>query len=291
MTLIDIVVAVRNEELSIIPFIESIRRIRLPECSVRMIFVEDGSNDGTSILLKKLAATSDDIAFYSIFNPYGQGYALSYGILQSNADALITMDVDSSHPVDVAKEMIEKYRLGFDVVQGKRIIYDNRPVYRRTGSFLYVLFFSLISTTNFFEQNVHFRLMNRTALDVFIKNKSWWYTTRTGFKKNDNLKIYNLNFTAPERFLGESKFNMKRIISAISGSFVTLVNPIIGLIINLMLASLGWVLFALPVFLVSLVSLVVINILLLNKRVSLTAFEESYLVESKPFKQTINKTN
>ncbi|HAX18205.1 MAG TPA: glycosyltransferase, partial [Actinobacteria bacterium] len=69
MTLIDIVVAVRNEELTIIPFIESIRNINLPDSSVRMIFIEDGSTDNTLNLLNSLKCHSKDINAISLINP------------------------------------------------------------------------------------------------------------------------------------------------------------------------------------------------------------------------------
>ena len=47
MVHIDIVVAVRNEEKSILPFVESINSLNISDADIKLLFVEDGSTDGT----------------------------------------------------------------------------------------------------------------------------------------------------------------------------------------------------------------------------------------------------
>jgi glycosyltransferase involved in cell wall biosynthesis len=225
MTLIDIVVAVRNEELTIIPFIESIRNINLPDSSVRMIFIEDGSTDNTLNLLNSLKYHSKDIDAISLINPFGQGVALAWGIARSKADAVISIDIDGSHPVEIIKEMIDKYHQGFDVVQGIRIAYRRDSWYRQVGSNIYFFIFSLVTGIDLHKQNVHFRLMNKKACDIFVRNKPWWYSLRTNFRSRDNIKTCYIPFTAPERASGKSKFNFGRLFVFAFRSFLTLTKP------------------------------------------------------------------
>ncbi len=225
MTLIDIVVAVRNEELTLIHFVESIRSINVTDSSIRMIFIEDGSTDNTLTLLNSLKRDSKDIDAISLYNHFGQGVALAWGIVRSNADAVISIDADGSHPVEIIKEMIAKYHEGYDVVQGIRIEYRRDSLYRQVGSKIYFFFFSLVTGIDLNKQNVHFRLMNKKSRDIFINNKPWWYSLRTNFKRRDNIKTFYIPFTAPERASDKSKFNFSRLLFFAFRSFLTLTKP------------------------------------------------------------------
>ena len=98
-------------------------------------------------------------------------FALSFGISKSNADAVITMDADGSHPFEVIKLMIDENQKGYNVVQGHRVVYDRDKRFRKYFSYIFNSIFSLISGVNLLKQNVHFRLMDRKAVNLFINNK------------------------------------------------------------------------------------------------------------------------
>jgi glycosyltransferase involved in cell wall biosynthesis len=122
VTIVDIVVAVRNEELTIPRFIDEVRSLRLPEgVRTRILFVEDGSTDQTLDLLRSQSRHDPSIQYYSLTNPFGQVGALSMGLAHASGDAVIMMDVDGSHPVDILPEMIAEFLAGADIVQGVRL--------------------------------------------------------------------------------------------------------------------------------------------------------------------------
>jgi polyisoprenyl-phosphate glycosyltransferase len=237
MKTIDIVVAVRNEELTILNFVNSIRKIVKTGYSLHMIFVEDGSTDNTVALLKKLSHSSDDIAYYSLYNPIGPGLAVSYGILQSKADAVITMDVDGSHSYELINVMIDKFDEGFDIIQARRIGYNRKHLFRKIGSKIYFPLFSLFTGVNLNKQNVHFRLMNRKAIEVFRRTPKTWMSVRLKNSKRDALKIDYINFEAQERNEGSSNFNLKRLITFAYKSFLTLTDVPMFIFLNVLLLS------------------------------------------------------
>jgi len=206
----DLIIAVRNEAENLDSLYKNFLNLAVNGIDFGLIFIEDGSSDNTVELLRKLSASNDNVKYFSLSHPYGQGFALSFGISKSDADAVITMDADGSHPFEVVKILADKFLEGLNVVQGHRIVYDREKRFRKYFSYLFNGTFSLLSGVNFLKQNVHFRLMDRKAADIFIKNKRWWYSARVNFKGYE-IKSAFIEFSAPERTLGESKFNFIRL--------------------------------------------------------------------------------
>ncbi len=233
--LIEIICAVRNEASSLQTFVDSVRRLNVPDCILQMTFIEDGSTDSTVAVLKELAISSDDISYYSLFNPYGQGFALAYGIFNSTADAIITMDVDGSHPLAIAENMIRLYLADYDIIQGNRVVYNRNSFYRKIASKLYFNIFSLLTGVNLYKQNVHFRLMSSKAIDKFRKSPKTWYSARLKNMNNSQFRLYYIDFEAPERTIGQSKFNFKRLLYFAYHAFLTLTDKSIFLLLNIII--------------------------------------------------------
>jgi polyisoprenyl-phosphate glycosyltransferase len=208
------------------------------EYSLEFLFIEDGSVDNTLQVLKSLSVRKKNVCYISLKNPFGQGIALAIGIVKSSADAVVSIDIDGSHPLEVVKSMIEKYLEGYDVVQGVRVEYKRNSLYRAVGSKIYFLLFRMMTGINLGRQNVHFRLMSDKACKIVRSNQTWWYSLRTKFRNSDHLRIAYIPFTAPERTIGNSKFHFRRLFIFAWNSFLTLTSPpmflvlvIIGLIL------------------------------------------------------------
>ena len=141
------------------------------EVNINIIFLEDGSSDGTVELLRNLSKNLNNINYISFENKYGQYAALSYGLSISKADAVITMDVDGGHPIETAIEMINSYLEGNNLVQGHRIVYKRKKFYRTVMSYAYNLFYYMIVGVNFFKQNVMFRFMDKSTKEKFLQEQ------------------------------------------------------------------------------------------------------------------------
>jgi dolichol-phosphate mannosyltransferase len=224
MKSVDILVAVRNEEKSIPLFIKEVNELVSGLADVRIIFLEDGSNDRTVEVLTDLSKKYENVDFVSLENKYGQYAALTFGLIYSKADAVITMDVDGGHPVETAVEMIKSFLKGNNLVQGHRIVYKRKKFYRTVLSFAYNLFFYLIVGVNFFKQNVMFRLMDKSTKEKFLQNKNWWHIFKTNFKAKDSIKTDYVKYSAPERELGESKYGFFRLLKLSYKSFFALLS-------------------------------------------------------------------
>lgn len=260
MKSVDVLVAVRNEEKTIPGFINEINNLVPDGIKLNIIFLEDGSSDGTVELLRSLSNRLNNVNYISLDNKYGQYAALTYGLSLSKADAVITMDVDGGHPIETAVEMIKSFLQGNNLVQGHRIVYRRKKFYRTIMSYAYNLFFYIIVGVNFFEQNVMFRLMDKPTNAKFLQNKNWWHIFKTNFKSKDGIRTSYVKYEAPERELGESKYNFFRLFNLSYKSFFSLLSVYRLIIMNIVLA----VLFVLTAKYVSVIlSILFLSILLI----------------------------
>ena len=238
MKSVDILVAVRNEEKNVNEFITKMNELTPKEVNVNIIFLEDGSNDSTVEVLRNLSKKLNNINYISFENKYGQYAALSYGLSISKADAAITMDVDGGHPFETAIEMINLYLEGNNLVQGHRIVYKRKKLYRTIMSYTYNLFYYLFVGVNFFKQNVMFRLMDKTTKEKFLKNKNWWHIFKTNFRTKEGIRCSYIEYTASEREFGESKYDFFRLLKLSYKSFFALLSLKRLIFINMILITL-----------------------------------------------------
>src|SRR5437660_5255581 len=106
---------------------------RLPE-SAEIVFVDDGSKDGSAAVLDELAAADSRVRVLHLARNYGQTAALMAGFQNSSGDVVIPMDGDGQNdPADIPL-LLDKLAEGFDVVSGWRQTRHDRALTRRLPS-------------------------------------------------------------------------------------------------------------------------------------------------------------
>lgn len=209
---VDIIIPVRNEEKNIPSFVQGIFNLNIPKSiELGIIFIEDNSHDQTLEIIRKYSKENLNIEYYSLKNDFGQPAAVAFGLKQSEADAMIMMDVDGGHPVEVIPEMLKYYLEGTDVVQAVRRRLEQRKLYRKLGAHFFNLFFYLITGVKACKQNVYYRLVSKRINQKLLKDNRWLYFFRTNFSKGEGLKVKLVYFSAKDRNLGESKYNFMRL--------------------------------------------------------------------------------
>jgi glycosyltransferase involved in cell wall biosynthesis len=260
MKSVDILVAVRNEEKSIPLFVNEINKDLLNDIKINIIFLEDGSKDCTVSVLQELSKKFDNVKYISLDNKFGQYSALTFGLSISKADAVITMDVDGGHPIETAFEMIKVFLNGYNLVQGHRIIYKRKKIYRSILSYAYNFFFYLIVGVNFFKQNVMFRLMDKSAKEKFLGHKNWWHIFKTNFNARDQIVLKYIEYTAPEREIGKSKYGFLRLLKLSYKSFFSMMAIPRFITINFLLVGFIIICINYELILISIFSLLVLLI-------------------------------
>ena len=112
-----IVCSVYNEAEGIEAFYEALKAVLdgMPEHG-EVLFVNDGSNDGTLEILRRIAGADARVRVLSFARNFGHEAAMTAGIDHSRGDFVICMDSDLQHPPTLIPEMVGKARAGFDVI-------------------------------------------------------------------------------------------------------------------------------------------------------------------------------
>lgn len=124
---ISIVIPLYNEAESLPELTEWIQRVMNREgYSYEVIFVNDGSTDGSVEVIKRLASSDSNLHLVSFARNYGKSPALNEGFRRAKGDVVITMDADLQDSPDEIPELYDMItRKGFDLVSGwKKKRYD-----------------------------------------------------------------------------------------------------------------------------------------------------------------------
>src|SRR5499427_1629559 len=134
-----IVIPVFNEE-AVLPIL--LRRcdqlIDQLDGPAEVIFVDDGSTDCSSIVLKAKAKDDPRYRYIGLSRNFGHQVAITAGMDAAAGDAIVVMDADLQDPPEIVAEMIAKWKEGFEVVYARRLSRAGESAFKRvTASWFY----------------------------------------------------------------------------------------------------------------------------------------------------------
>src|SRR5207249_5918126 len=118
---VSVFLPVFNEEPNLRPLHEKLdRALRQLGRTAEIIYVDDGSSDGSLSVLREIAASDSRVRVIALRRNYGQTPAMAAGIHAARGRVLIPMDADMQNdPADIGR-LLDKLDEGFDVVSGWR---------------------------------------------------------------------------------------------------------------------------------------------------------------------------
>jgi glycosyltransferase involved in cell wall biosynthesis len=132
---LSVIIPVKDEWMNLRPLHDRLLTALAPlRLSFELLFVDDGSSDGTFELLQEMAATDDRIKVVRLRRNYGQTAALQAGIDWSQGDVLATMDGDLQNDPEDIPRLREKLEEGYDAVLGLRAHRHDNLVIRKLPS-------------------------------------------------------------------------------------------------------------------------------------------------------------
>ena len=115
---ISIIVPVLNEEGSLDKFYNETTKSLNEYSNWEIIFIDDGSDDESYNIMRKLADEDNRVSIIQFFKNFGKADALSEGFKKTNGDIIITIDADlQDDPAEIPR-LVEKIQEGWDVVSG-----------------------------------------------------------------------------------------------------------------------------------------------------------------------------
>lgn len=217
-----------NEGVGLRPFFQQLLESLQAVDDVRweFIFVDDGSRDSTLQVLLELAREDERVTIISLSRNFGHQAALTAGIESARAAAIICMDSDLQHPPALIPKMLDLWRNGADVVCGVRDDTTGASLFKRVTSRAFYRLMNRISDTQVPSGAADFFLMSKVAHVNFCRLKERHRFLR-GMLSWIGFERQFLNYTAPLRFAGKSKYSLKKMITlALDGVFSFSVFPI-----------------------------------------------------------------
>ena len=176
-----------------------------------IIFIDDGSDDGTLSFLKKITAAQPRLGYISFSRNFGHQNALKAGFDMSDADAVISMDGDMQHPPAVIPALLELWEEGNDIVYTVRRDHMEIPAMKRKTSDMFYSVLNRLSDIELEKGTADFRLLDRKAVDVLREIKEYDLFWR-GLVKWIGFKQASLEYDPAERVSGKSKFTYRKMM-------------------------------------------------------------------------------
>lgn len=208
---LSIVIPVFNEEASVAPCAQVVSSVLAGlGCGYELIFVDDGSSDGTSAEVKRLRQGNPKVKLLRLSRNFGKERALTAGLHFATGDAMIPMDVDLQDPPELIAEFVAKWREGYDVVYGVRRRRDGDGRIKKWTALGFYRLFNRLTEVEMPVNAGDYRLMDRRVVDVikqfpernrFMKGIFAW----VGFRQ------VSVMYDRPPRRTGESRWNYWRL--------------------------------------------------------------------------------
>lgn len=219
--MISIVTPVYNEEGNVVYFHDEVTKVmKGVDMDYEIIYVNDGSKDRTDELIHQLADSDPHVRALTFARNFGHQIAITCGMDFAIGDAVITMDGDMQHPPELIPKLIEKWQEGYDIVQTIRTTTEDAGPVKKMTSAGYYAFINAISTTRVTPGGSDFRLMDRKALETFKKFREHSRFIR-GIVGGLGFKQTSIEFEAPARHAGVSKFSMRKMLHFAMDGIIT----------------------------------------------------------------------
>ena len=209
---ISIVVPVFNEETTVERFLAATKPVLDGmNTPYEIIFVNDGSTDGTLERLARLRAQDNRIKIVDLSRNFGKEIALSAGLDYSSGDAVIPIDVDLQDPPELIPEMIARWHDGYEVVLGVRSDRSIDTRVKRLSSELFYRVFNRVAESPIPKQAGDFRLLDKKVVQVLRL-----FPERNRFNKGifswAGFRHTAVRFERPARSHGATKWNYWRLM-------------------------------------------------------------------------------
>ncbi len=256
LPVLSIIIPVFNERAALPSCLERVGRVLddLPETS-EIVFVDDGSSDGSGALLQDEARKPGSrVHLLTLSRNFGKEAAMTAGLDYARGSAVILLDADLQDPPELIPEMVKHWREGADVVLMRRRVRAGETWLKRSTAAGFYWFINRMSDLEIPADTGDFRLMSRRALDAlqqlpernrFMKGLFAWV----------GMPTVTLLYDRDPRVAGKSKWNYLKLLGlAVEGVTSFSIKPLrwaigLGLAAALFGALFGlWIVFKVFVF-------------------------------------------
>ena len=221
--LLSIVVPIYNEENGLRAFQASLIEAIQPAAkeSYEIIYCDDGSTDNSAKLVQQWHADDPRIKLLRLSRNFGKEYALSAGIAEAHGQAVMMLDGDGQHPVELIPKFVAAWQAGAQVVIGQCLNRRSESWLKRQGSRVFYRAFSRMTGQKLLPGLTDFRLIDRAVCEAFVSLQETDRVTRglidwLGFRR------VLIEYEEKSRGTDEASYSLRKLIQLAASSFVSL---------------------------------------------------------------------
>lgn len=190
------------------------------EINYEFIFVNDGSKDKTFEILNKIAEEDKNTKIISFSRNFGHQIAVTAGVDKAKGDAVVVIDADLQDPPELIPKMIDLWNEGYKVVYAKRKKRKGESFFKLFTAGMFYRILDKMTDIDIPLDTGDFRLIDRDVVNVlktmkennrFVRGMVSW----VGFKQTP------IEYERDERFAGETKYPLKKMIKFASDGIIS----------------------------------------------------------------------
>ena len=207
MALLSIVLPSYNEEMNIANTVKTLSELMERErIEYELIFVSDGSTDGTFSEIKKASEANPRVKGVQFSRNFGKEAGIFAGLELTVGDAVIVMDCDLQHPPEVIPKMWQMWKEGAQIVKGKKSNRGKESIfYKMSAGLFYKIMSKLIKMD--MNSSSDFKLLDRKVVNVLLTlpERNTFFRALTFWAGFDTRTV---EYEVQERKYGASKWSL-----------------------------------------------------------------------------------
>ena len=207
------VLPAHNEVRNVAGMAQRLAEIARPFGDCEIIFVDDGSTDGTLTAVRALAAADPAIRYVSFTRNFGHQAALRAGLRYARGRAVIAMDCDFEHPPEVAAQLVQEWQRGAKVVVTRRLDESGQnSATKKATSRLFYRVLDALGDVHIEPGSADFMLLDRAAVDVINALEDQDVFLR-GLVRWLGFPLATVDYVQGVRQAGTSSFTLRRMVN------------------------------------------------------------------------------
>jgi polyisoprenyl-phosphate glycosyltransferase len=221
-----IVLPAFNEAPNVAPMLATLREVMAPLGRFEIIYVDDGSSDGTLEALRA-AASDPSVRYVSFTRNFGHEAALRAGLRYAHGRAVIVIDADLEQPPSLIPDLVRQWRAGFKIVTARRIGYESTvPWFKRFTSRLYYRILDTLGDVHIEPGSANYMLLDRVVVDAVNRIEDQDLFLR-GVVRWLGYPLASVPFRQNLRRHGDTKYSLRHMIElAVTGIALHSVRPL-----------------------------------------------------------------
>ncbi len=177
-----------------------------------VVFVNDGSRDGTLDLLQQKADADPSCVVVNLSRNHGHQLALSAGLSVARGEMVLVLDADLQDPPELLPDMMALIDQGNDVVYGKRRSREGETAFKRRSASWFYRLIDRWSSVDIPTDTGDFRLMTRRVVDALLEMPEQHRFIR-GMVSWIGYRQVALEYDRAPRFAGETKYPLSKMLA------------------------------------------------------------------------------